>query len=122
MSFPSIEPARIILSTLSKYYSNFEREFVRFKWDLEYNATKRLLNTALYISLRDMYTPHLMRFQNYAKLLQEDFPYMSELQYKKYKSILKDFDRVYLSISKEVSIIIEHFDCPERIRELLYYK
>lgn len=119
---PSIEPARIILSTLSKHYSNFEREFVRFKWDLEYNAVRGLLNTALYISLRDMYTPHLMRFQNYAKLLQEDFPYMSELQYKKYKSILKDFDRVYLSISNEVSIIIEHSDCPERIRELLYCK
>ena len=122
MSLSSIEPARIILTILSGHYSNFEQAFVRFKWDLEYNAVRGLLNTAMYISLRNMYTPHLTRFQNYAKLLQEDFPYMTELQYKKYKSILQNFDRVYLSISNEVSIIIENSDCPERMRELLYCK
>ena len=118
----SIEPARIILSTLSSHYSKFERAFVRFKWDLEYNAVRGLFNTDLYISLRNIYSPYLIRFQNYAKCLQEDFPYMSDFQYEKYKSILKEFDRVYLSISKEVSIIIEYSDSPEMIRHLLYCK
>ena len=122
MSTPSIEPARIFISELGKYYNQFEWAFARFKWDLEFSAMKGGFNTERYIFLRDKYTRYLTRFQAYAKYMQEHMPYMSEHQHETYEGILKEFNKVYQLRSEEISIIVENAGSPEIIKHLLYAK
>jgi len=116
----SIQPARIMLQELSNALISVEREFSQFKWMIEYRAVKRELTPETYSYLSSKYLPHLSRFRECIDNIKKMNPYMAEFQHTVYKNILREYTRTYRSILREVRIIIENYESPEKMKQLLY--
>ena len=116
----SIQPARIMLQEFSQALVYLEREFSQFKWMIEYKAVKRELTPETYYYLSSKYLPCLSRFRECYANIKIRNPYMSEYQVIIYKNILKEYKRIYGNILREVRIIIENYESPEKMKQLLY--
>jgi len=116
----SIQPARIMLREFSQTLIEVEREFSQFKWMIEYKAVKGELTSETYSYLSSKYLPYLSRFRECHQNIKQMNPYMSEFQHTIYKNILREYKRTYGSILREVRIIIENYESPKKMKQLLY--